>query len=40
MAKDKDKLPPPTPDEEKKAEKDVADWLGKNGYPNPDPKKQ
>lgn len=37
---DKDKLPPPTPDEEKKAEKEVNDWLSKQGYPSPDSKKQ
>lgn len=37
---DKDKLPEPSKDEQDKADKDVADWLSKNGYPNPDPKKQ
>jgi hypothetical protein len=39
MGKD-DKLPPPTPEEEKKAEETVKDWLAKQGYPDPDPKKQ
>jgi hypothetical protein len=37
---DKDKLPEPSSEEEKKAEKEVSDWLSKQGYPNPDPKKQ
>lgn len=36
----KDPLPEPTPDEKEKAEQDVKDWLRKNGYPDPDPKKQ
>ena len=40
MPKDPDPLPDPTPEEAKQAEKDVKDWLGKNGYPDPDPKKQ
>lgn len=33
-------LPEPTPDEKEKADKEVNDWLSKNGYPSPDPKKQ
>jgi hypothetical protein len=33
-------LPDPTPDEEKKAEKDVVDWLKKHGHPSPKPEDQ
>lgn len=35
MADDKDKIPDPTPEEEKKAKEDVEEWLKKQGYPNP-----
>ena len=35
-----DPLPDPTPNEEDKAKETVKDWLKKQGYPDPDPKKQ
>lgn len=35
-----DPLPEPTPEEKDAADKRVADWLAKNGYPSSDPKKQ
>lgn len=36
----KDDVPPPTPEDDKKAEDTVKDWLKKQGYPSPDPKDQ
>ncbi len=35
-----DKLPDPTPEQEKEAETSVKDWLKKQGHPSPDPKDQ
>jgi hypothetical protein len=33
-------LPEPTPDEDKKAQEEVEDWLKKQGYPTPNPEDQ
>lgn len=35
-----DPLPEPTPEEKKKADQEIEDWLSKNGYPSPKPEKQ
>lgn len=35
MPDDKDKLPEPTPEEKKEADKEVEEWLRKQGYPKP-----
>lgn len=37
---DQDKLPEPSPQEQKEADKKIEDWFSKNGYPSPKPEKQ